>query len=255
MSTKWFSFIEDTCKEIKTDYIDVIIDQAGLDFTVIPALNNLSIVWLSLYKGMPEEIIVDDAPLIIRVNVNDASQKQWLINILAEIQPQAPALILCSLWPFSLLAEWLSCCTDAANEGRPGVFRFYDPRIFSVLFSSVLNENQQYQLLRPVLFWSWLDRDSKPQMAIGNGTPPAKGEQCQKIDLDDRHYEYLMCVCDVVNLLNHRVIPESYFSSKEQRFQQCFSSMMAATDAGIILDDERENWVMEKLTSDLQVNN
>lgn len=78
----------------------------------------------------------------------------------------------------------------------------------------------------------------------GNGSPPGFNEKCQKIDLDDRHFEYLMCVCDVNIFLNHKLIPESWSSSREELFQNCFNAMLVATDTGIILDEERDVWVM-----------
>lgn len=43
------------CQQIGHNYIDVIVDQCGLDYSVIPALSGFSpeIKWLSLYKGLP----------------------------------------------------------------------------------------------------------------------------------------------------------------------------------------------------------
>lgn len=108
MTTQWIEEVAVTCRASGTDYLDIIVDQAGLDFSVIPALDALSAEWRSLYHGLPEAFIVDDAPLIARITLNDIQQMQWLQDISQQVVVQAPLLLLCSHWPFSALADWLT---------------------------------------------------------------------------------------------------------------------------------------------------
>ncbi len=54
--------VANTRRSSGTDCLDTIVDQAGLDFSVIPALNEMSVQYQSLYLGLPEAFIVDDAP-------------------------------------------------------------------------------------------------------------------------------------------------------------------------------------------------
>lgn len=246
MTTQWIEEVAVTCRASGTDYLDIIVDQAGLDFSVIPALDALSAEWRSLYHGLPEAFIVDDAPLIARITLNDIQQMQWLQDISQQVVVQAPLLLLCSHWPFSALADWLTQCIDILQEGRGGILRFYDTRIFPLLFTHILSEEQQKPLLRPALFWAWQDMDGNSRGIKGSGTFQARDEKPHKIDLSDRQLEHLMCVCDVMTLLSHRAPPADRYISRQALFSDCYQGMVEATNQGIILDEAREAWVMEK---------
>lgn len=246
MTMQWIEEVAATCRTSTIDHLDIIIDQAGLDFSIIPALNALSIEWLSLYRGLPEEFIVDEAPLVARISLDEAQQLRWLQDISQQVVVQAPLLLLCSPWPFSALANWLTQCMDILQEGRSGILRFYDTRIFPLLFTHVLSEKQQEALLRPALFWAWQDMDGKSRGLKGSGVLPAHDEKSQKIDLSDRQLEYLMCICDVVALLEHCAPPEHVYTSRQALFSDCYQGMVEATEQGIIVDDAREAWVMKK---------
>jgi len=244
MVAQWIEQTISACRESKTNHLDIIIDQAALDFSVIPALNILSIEWQSLYSGLPEAFIVDAAPLLIRIDFNDEQQQQWLYEISAQAAPKASLLLLGSVWQFPRLAEWLTQCTDILQAGREGILRFYDTRIFPLLFSHILNEQQQNALLRPALFWSWQDLDGRPQAINGNGLPWVPNEKNQKIDLSDLQLEHLMCICDVLVLLSHYTPSASVKDSPQKLFSNYFSGMLEATNQGILLDQEREDWVI-----------
>ncbi|CAI1512556.1 Uncharacterised protein [Serratia quinivorans] len=246
MTRLWIGEVAAACRASAVDYLDIIIDQAGLDFSVIPALNALSVPWLSLYRGLPEEFIVDDAPLVARLVFDDIQQMAWLQEISQQAAVKAPLLLLCSAWTLPSLADWLTQCMDCLQEGRGGILRFYDTRIFPLLFTHILSEEQQNPLLRPALFWAWQDMDGRSRGLNGNGTPPARGEKSQKIELSDRQLEQLMCVCDVMVLLGHRAPPAGVYASRQALFSDCYQGMLEATDQGIILDDAREAWVMKR---------
>lgn len=246
MTARWIEEVAATCRASGNDHLDIIVDQAGLDFGVIPALNALSVEWQSLYHGLPEGFIVDEAPLIARVTVNDAQQMQWLQEISQQAAAQAPLLLLCSAWPFASLAGWLTQCIDITQEGRGGILRFYDTRIFPLLFSHVLTVEQQHALLRPVLFWAWQDMDGSSCAINGIGQPPLRGEKSQKTDLSDRQLDRLMCVCDVMVLLEHCAPPAGVYESQQALFSHCYQGMVEATELGIVLDDAREAWVVKK---------
>lgn len=242
MTRQWIEEVAGACRTAGTDYLDVIIDQAGLDRSVIPALTVLALEWQSLYQGLPEEFIVDAAPLITRVNLDDAHQMQWL----QELSQQVPLLGICSSWRFSALSAWLAQCTDILQEGRGGIFRFYDTRIFPLLFTHVLSEEQQQCLLRPALFWAWQDKDGLPRGMEGAGTPALRGERSHKIELSDRQLEYLCCISDVIVMLGHRAPPVESYTSRQALFYSCYQGMVDATKHGIILDEAREEWVINQ---------
>ncbi len=246
MATQWIEEVAMTCRTSGSGYLDVIIDQSGLDFSVIPALNALSVEWQSLYHGLPEAFLVEDAPLIARISLDNVQQMTWLQDISQRVAVQAPLLLLCSTWPFSVLAAWLTACVDALHEGRGGILRFYDTRIFPLLFTHILSEEQQTLLLRPALFWAWQDMDGNGRAIKGIDMPPVRDEKKHKINLSDSQVEHLMCVCDVMVLLTHCEPPAGTYISRQALFMDCFQGMVEATRQGIILDDERESWVMSK---------
>lgn len=249
MNTQWIDQVAESCRTSGIDYLDVIIDQAGLDFSVIPALNALALEWQSLYQGLPEEFIVDDAPLIVRVSLDDALQLQWLREISQEMATQVPLLLICSPWTLSNLSVWLTQCMDILQEGRGGILRFYDTRIFPLLFTHVLSEEQQQSLLRPALFWAWQDMDGKSRGMEGAGTPRIRGEKSKKINLSDRQLEYLSCVSDVIEMLGHRAPPAEAYTSHQALFSDCYQGMVDATNQGIIPDDARQKWVIAQWIS------
>lgn len=96
MTRQWIEEVAGTCRAFETDYLHVIIDQAGVDFSVIPALNSLSVEWQSLFHGLPEAFIVDDAPLVARFTLDDHEQMRWLQDISQQLAIQAPLLLFCT---------------------------------------------------------------------------------------------------------------------------------------------------------------
>jgi hypothetical protein len=247
--TDWVNLLQQTCADIKMAHLDFILDQCGIDFSIIPVLRDFSppLVWQSLYQGLPEDALTEESPLLIRISLNDPHQKQWFNELALKVQKTAPLMVLCSPWPFTALAEWLTACTDATHEGRAGLFRYFDARIFPYLFSHILEPDQQAQLQRPALFWSWLDLDEKPGLLMGQGAQPAINEKCQNIALSDSQFEALMCICDARLMLRYRDVPDTGFASQVERFTACFIGMLSATAKGMILDKEREDWVIKNL--------
>lgn len=245
--TDWINKLQQTCADIEIKHLDFIIDQCGFDFSVLPPLREFSprLQWHSLYQGLPEDALPEEAPLLVRMTLSDPQQMQWISELALKVQETAPLMAICSQWSFASLAEWLTDCTDATHEGRPGLFRYFDARIFPFLFSDILAQEQQAQLQRPALFWSWLDHDNNPMLLMGNGAQPGNDESCQKIAFSDDQFERLMCICDVKLLLRHRDVPADWFTSKEERFTACFRAMVLATEKNIMMDKAREDWVLK----------
>lgn len=116
-SDAWLGGAKRLCQQIGQNYIDVIVDQCSVDYSVIPALSGFSpqIKWQSLYKDLPEDIYPEDAPLLMRIMFNDLQQWNWLQALAKEMSSTAPLLILCSLWPLSRLGEWLTQITNTLH--------------------------------------------------------------------------------------------------------------------------------------------
>ncbi len=247
----WMDKIQSACQRAEIEHADVIIDQCAVDFCVLPALATFSnpIMWQSLYHGLPEDIYPEDAPVLVRVNLSDAEHVQWLHNLAAEIMESAPLLICGSSWAFEHLADWLRDCVNAQHEGREGIFRFWDTRIFPFLFSHILDDKQQQQLQKPVLFWTWLDCDYQPSILLGNGEIPETDESVVQIEFSDRQFEKLMCVSDTRQFLGYEKIPEGLFTNRQSEFTACYEAMLSATERRILFDDKRSAWVMAQIIS------
>jgi hypothetical protein len=106
-------------------------------------------------------------------------------------------LALRSHWPFEALARHLGRCLEARLGGVTGLLRYYDPRLFPLLFSHVLHPEQQQHWLRPAVFWSWLDRDGQGQRLAGTDDIPGPLERFEPIELSDHQVDILGCASDV----------------------------------------------------------
>ena len=133
--------------------------------------------------------------MLVRVDLSDAEHVQWLNNLAAEMMESAPPADMGSCWPFEQLADWLlGIVLLRKHEGREGIFRFWDTRIFPFLFSHILDAEQQKQLLIPVLFWTWLDCDYQSSIRLGSGEIPESDKSVVQIEFTDSQFEKLMCV-------------------------------------------------------------
>ncbi len=135
MTRQWIEEVAGTCRAFGTDYLHVIIDQAGVGFSVIPALNSLSVEWQSLFHGLPEAFIVDDAPLVARFTLDDLEQMRWLQDISQQLAIQAPLLLFCTYWPFSALANWLTQYGYSAGRAQRNFTLLRYPGISAVVYA------------------------------------------------------------------------------------------------------------------------
>lgn len=244
----WLDKVQENCRQMGLEYIDIIVDQCGLSFSVIPAFDFLfpELEWHSLYEGLPENIFLEDAPLLMRIDLNEDQQVMWLYDLARNVYLTAPLLAICSSWPFSELSSWLGSCVSASHEMREGIFRFWDTRILRYLFTHILDETQQNQLHTPVLCWSWMNEDGEPEIFTGQYNMSGN-EKPQKIVFNDKQFEMLMCLCDAKVFLSDQVLPEGIFPGKKAEFSACFEAMLAATNQGVLLEEDRYTWVCNYL--------
>ena len=245
----WLSLLEAACANVSTTCLDIIIDQAGSDVPLLPSVLSVqpSLPWYSLFTGLPEAGADDLAPLLVRVDLAQPLQRHWLIGLMHELDGRAQLLALASLWPFQALAEHLGRCLEARNGGCLGLLRYYDPRLFPLLFSHVLQPDQQQLLLRPAVFWSWLDRDGVPQRLLGAIDTPESPDTFSVIELSDSQVDTLDCASDAtlaMKSLRH-ALPSGW--GAEQHFQACYAAMLEATQAGLLLKPEREAFTRNRL--------
>lgn len=247
----WLELLEYGCTQVSTTCLDVIIDQAGRNEPILPGVLSVEppLPWQSLFDGLPEEGAVEVAPLMIRVDFSQPLQRQWLVGLTHELQGQDQLLVLASLWPFQALAEHLGQCLEARHGRRTGLLRFYDPRVFPLLFSHVLTPDQQAPLLLPAVLWSWQDRDGKAQCLPGVAGLPLDDMQSLPLLLSDDQIQALSCCSEAT--LAIATAEEALFGgcSPEQRFQACYGVLLEACQAGLLLATERTAYLLDRAGS------
>lgn len=245
---QWLTLLEAGCADVPITWLDLIVDQAGgrpllaSTRSVEPAL-----ACQSLFSGLPEEGAEDLAPLLIRIDLQQPIHRQWLHGLLQECAGNAQLLVLACTWPFDVLASYLGRCLEACNGGQLGLLRYYDPRVFPVLFSQVLQPEQQRELLRPAVFWSWLDRDGQPRHLPGLGEEEEGAADFQRLELSDAQRETLGCASEAGRLLDTLKDDLPAGALAEQSFNACYAALLAATEAGVIADSQREAFARAKL--------
>lgn len=247
--TGWLNLLLRACEQAQTTYLHVIIDQAGCELPMRPSVLSVDppLDWYSLFTGLPEEGAEDLAPLLVRVDLTQPLQKQWLLGLLQATSGLPVVMTLASSWPFAILAEHLGRCIEALNGGCLGLLRYYDPRLFPLLFSHVLTSEQQQAWLQPALFWSWLDRDCLPQHLLGQAQSPVIDDPFTPLELSDSQVDVLCCASDATAAMASLAAELPGEWGAEQRFRGCYSGMLAASTAGLLTTAQREALTLEHL--------
>lgn len=245
----WIELLEVSCSEVSITCVDIIIDQAGSESPLLPSVLSVepALPWYSLFTGLPEAGAEELSPLLVRVDLAQPLQRQWLAGLMQALDGRSQLLVLTSLWSFQSLAEHLSRCLEVRNGGYLGLLRYYDPRVFPLLFSHVLEPQQQQPWLRPAVFWSWLDRDGLLKRLLGTGDTTRPSEAFTPTELSDSQLDTLSCASDaavaMVSLVD--ALPSEW--SAEQHFQACYAAMLDATQTGLLLDPQREAHTLTRL--------
>jgi len=245
----WLALLERGCASAGITHLDLIIDQAGSDRPLLPSVLGVepALSWHSLFDDLPETGAQHLAPLLVRVDLAQPLQRQWLLGLMQACDGKSQLLALVCSWSFSTLAYHLGQGMQAYNGGRLGLLRFYDPRLFPLLFSHVLQEQQQQLWLRPALFWSWLDRDGVPQHLSGTAQMPGSTEETGPIELSDAQVDILCCASDATLAMTRLIDAFPCEWGAEQRFQVCYREILDANAAGLLLDEEREAFICVQL--------
>ncbi|MNE58631.1 hypothetical protein D3C80_1536720 [compost metagenome] len=183
----------------------------------------------------------------MRVELIQPLQRQWFLGLLNATQGLPVLMTLASDWPFPMLAEHLGRCIEALNGGCLGILRYYDPRLFPLLFSHVLTPEQQQAWLQPALFWSWLDRDGLPQHLLGAAHSPVIDDSFTPLELSDSQVDVLCCAGDATIAMVSLAAQFPSDWGAEQCFRGCYSGMLAASSAGLLTTSQREALTLEHL--------
>jgi hypothetical protein len=231
----WMDQIESLCSSANLRQVDVLVDQAAWDSSVLPALNAIqpTVPWFSLFSGTPEEALLTQAPILMRISLDDWRHKAWLEELIEHLGSMPRLMLLISPMPFDVLAKTLRGMSQLEWGGQSGLLRFYDPRVLPELLASVLSPEQKEQFLRVALFWSWLDRDQRPAWQPGTYRSDQRlAETPTPTELTDAQFDRLGSISDAQGLLG---IARGAFPSLSQ--EQCFTGCYR-----LMLEASRENY-------------
>ncbi|MGY2184479.1 DUF4123 domain-containing protein, partial [Pseudomonas agarici] len=94
--------------------VNVLLDQADWNNCAIPALKMLrpQVPWFSLFSGTPEENLLGQAPLLMRLNLTHWQHKAWLEELLTQCATEARLLVVISPLPFDTLSQALQALSQ-----------------------------------------------------------------------------------------------------------------------------------------------
>lgn len=201
--TQWLRQIEEVCAIVDIQHVDLLLDQTAWDNCAVPALRHMQpeAPWFSLFSGMPEENLLDQAPLLMRLTLTHWQHKAWLEELLENCAIDARLLVVISPLSFEVLSQALQTLSQVQWGGQSCLLRFYDPRIFPVLMGSILNDEQRACYLQLVSYWGWLDRDHQTQWLTGT-YPAGQGNGLPTVqELHDEQCELIGCISSAQELL------------------------------------------------------
>lgn len=173
-ASAWLATLQQAASNANLPYLDLLIDAAGLKYPLHQRLAALPRPpdQVRLFTDTREAAVAEYGPILLRVNLTDAEQQAWLMELLQAVHDDHRLLALLSEWPLELLGKHLRHFTQASwDDGQQkGVLRFYDPWVFLGLAHN-LDAQQCYQFHAAVVSWHWIDRSGAPQRLSGLPRP------------------------------------------------------------------------------------
>lgn len=232
---RWIIQIEQACMGTDSPYVNIIVDQAGYIPSLISDLKRFQpeISWCSLLENEPENVYIDDAPIFLQIQTDIWQQKEWLSALLRQYHEPSRVLLFFSLYDFKQLAQYLQRLIIAEWEGRKGVMRFYDTRMFPLLMNSILTEQQQHYFLDAAQLWSWRDRDGKSVWLPGQFQRAVELNSDALLTLDDKQYDRLGYISDIECFSDVHLCHYPEFS-REELFQHLWTSVDSMAENNVV---------------------
>ncbi|MED5609071.1 DUF4123 domain-containing protein [Pseudomonas sp. JH-2] len=238
MSPQWLQHIEKVCASVETQQVDLILDQTGLEHSVLQALGQIqpSISWCSLFDGTPEEHLLDQAPILMRLDLTLWQHKAWLEEVIASCAADARLMVMITPLGFEALGEALRALLQAEWGGQSFLLRYYDPRIFPILLSSVLTPEQRMGFMQVACYWGWLDRDGETQWLPGACLRETRTIQPSDVlVVNDQQADLLGCISDAQSLL-HAGHYNHLATTQEECFGHLYKWVLMASEQGYVGD-------------------
>lgn len=201
---RWQKQIEQVCTQLGNLSVNIIVDQAGDIPSLVQDLKRFQpeIDWVSLLENEPENEFIDDAPLFLQLRIDIWQHKEWLSALLRQYFDPARILIFFSVNDFASLATHFQTLIIAQWEGRNGLMRFYDTRIFPTLIESVLNNQQKQLFLGIAQLWSWRNRDGQAVWLQGENED-YDFSNVGLLSISDEQYSQLGIISDIEEFIKN----------------------------------------------------
>ncbi|OAT23514.1 DUF4123 domain-containing protein [Proteus myxofaciens] len=205
ITEQWINQLKLITEKTHLDYIDIIIDQAGLNESIVPALSKMEneIRWFSLFTNMPEEGFLDQAPLLIRIEWDKKTHLILLEELFELLYSQPRLLITSSPLPFNMLSTFLLSMSEIEWGFKSGLLRFYDTRVFPILLKDILTSEQQKHFTDITFIWGWLDQDKEMSWLLGNYNPAIEDNSLPIMKFNDEQISKIGCISDSIELLSY----------------------------------------------------
>lgn len=227
----WLKQVESLSFTAGLDYIDVLVDQAGITSTLqneiyqlIPASN-----WLALFEGTPEAETIEYSPIVMRLHNAFSSHRLWLEQLVTNFAGTPRLTFLISPLTFDLLSRHLQALSQVKWGEQTGLLRYYDNRVFPLLFTHVLTKEQQAAFTDLALYWSWRKRDGDSAWKAGSYSPERRlADEPEITQVDDAQVGLMGCISDAEALMKEKTISEI---NQDIYFSRCLDIAVRASDA------------------------
>ncbi len=247
LTSLWFDKLKSISSDAKLNHIDIILDQAGFEQSIIPALIKIdeALNWFSLLTGMPEEGYIEQGPLLIRFEWNKPSHVILLKELLEHYYYSHRILAASSRLPFEKLSSSLLALSEIEWGNQSGLLRFYDTRIFPELIKSVLTKEQSTYFSNLVYIWGWIDRDGEMSWLQGNYHPDVEKQTSPTIKFSDKQFSYIGCISDIAELMKLENFIDNNLN-QEENFSALYSLSLQAHESDYLGDIE--NYILQHRT-------
>lgn len=229
--TEWQEQIEQVGARVGIQHVDVLLDQTAWDNCAIPAMKMLrpDVPWFSLFSGTQEEKLLEQAPLLMRLDLAQWKHTAWFEELITQCATDARLLVLISPLSFDALGRALQVLLQIKWGGQAGLLRYYDPRIFPLLMNLILTHEQRAEYLRLASYWGWLDRDEQPHWLQGNCQMHQEDIQVgSAMVLSDQQCDLIGCISDAQSLLGGRNF-DHLGTSQESSFAALYALVVRAS--------------------------
>lgn len=232
---QWIEQLKQVSEETRLSYMDIIVDQAGLRESIIPALMKPehNIQWFSLFTGTPEEGLLEYAPILFRIEWENIMHLTLMEEIFELLHGMPRILTLFSPLSFSQITKNLSVLSEAEWGNVSCLLRFYDSRIFPELIKDILTPEQRGDFTDLAYVWGYLNRDSEARWVIGSFTPETEDKVFSVVLLDDNKIGRLGSISDAEELMDYQEFYDRGLS-REENFSVLYRYALQALNSNYL---------------------